>query len=76
MEAIIINGGTPLRGTVEISGSKNAALPIIAATVLHGGNYELRNCPDIADVRCACAIVEELGESCLLLHLYWFQGRQ
>ncbi len=61
MEAIIINGGTPLRGTVEISGSKNAALPIIAATVLHGGNYELRNCPDIADVRCACAIVEELG---------------
>ncbi|MBQ9967113.1 MAG: UDP-N-acetylglucosamine 1-carboxyvinyltransferase [Oscillospiraceae bacterium] len=61
MGAIIINGGRPLRGTVEISGSKNAALPIIAATVLHGGTYELRNCPDIADVRCACAIVEELG---------------
>ena len=61
MGAIIINGGTPLRGTVEISGSKNAVLPIIAATVLHGGNYELRNCPDITDVRCACAIVEELG---------------
>ena len=34
MGAIIINGGRPLRGTVEISGSKNAALPIIAATVL------------------------------------------
>lgn len=61
MGAIIINGGTPLRGTVEISGSKNAVLPIIAATVLHGDSYELHNCPDIADVRCACAIVEVLG---------------
>lgn len=61
MEALIIHGGVPLRGTVEISGSKNAALPILAATVLCGGKYVLQNCPDIADVRCAAEIIEALG---------------
>lgn len=61
MEALVIQGGRPLRGEMEISGSKNAVLPILAATVLYGGKYVLHNCPDIADVRHAVAILRELG---------------
>ena len=61
MEALVIHGGTPLRGTVEISGSKNAVLPILAATVLCGGEYVLHNCPDIADVRHCVEILRGLG---------------
>lgn len=61
MEALVINGGRPLRGTVEISGAKNAALPILAATVGQGGRYVLRNCPDITDVTLAGEIIRTLG---------------
>lgn len=61
MEALIIGGGKPLRGTVKISGSKNAALPIMAATALCGAEYVLRGCPDISDVRCAAEILQALG---------------
>lgn len=61
MEAFVINGGVPLNGTVEISGAKNAVLPILAATTLHGGKYVLHNCPDIADVQTAQQILQTLG---------------
>lgn len=61
MEALVIRGGSPLYGTVEINGAKNAALPILAATVLHGGVYLLQNCPDITDVAMAAEIIEALG---------------
>ncbi|MBP3633223.1 MAG: UDP-N-acetylglucosamine 1-carboxyvinyltransferase [Oscillospiraceae bacterium] len=61
MEALVINGGMPLHGSVPISGAKNAVLPILAATVLHGGKYVLCNCPDIADVRTAVEILQTLG---------------
>lgn len=61
MEAMLIRGGTPLRGTVRISGAKNAVLPVLAATVLHGGKYVLHNCPDIADVQYAIEILQALG---------------
>ena len=61
MEALVIGGGNPLCGTVEINGAKNAALPLLAATVLHGGTYILHNCPDITDVALAAEIIEALG---------------
>ncbi len=61
MEALVVYGGNPLNGTVEISGAKNAALPILAATVRHGGTYILRNCPNIADVELAAEIIRLLG---------------
>ena len=61
MEGLVIRGGKPLCGTVEISGAKNAVLPILAATVIHGGKYVIYNCPDIADVRCAVRILQSLG---------------
>lgn len=61
MEALIVNGGRPLRGTVEISGAKNAVLPILAATMVRGGRYVLRNCPAITDVELAAEIIRTLG---------------
>ena len=42
MDKIIIEGGRPLHGTVEASGAKNAALPLLAATLLTGGVHRLR----------------------------------
>ena len=46
-----ISGGEKLKGTVKIQGSKNAALPIIAASLLHRGTTVIRECPWILDVR-------------------------
>ncbi len=61
MEALVIEGGRPLHGTVEISGAKNAALPLLAATMARGGRYVLRNCPAITDVELASEIIRSLG---------------
>lgn len=51
MSCITIQGGTKLQGEVILQGSKNAVLPILAASVLCKGTVVLRNCPDISDVR-------------------------
>ncbi len=51
MDKIVIEGGVPLRGTVHVSGAKNAALPVIAAALLAEGDHVVRNVPDLADVR-------------------------
>lgn len=61
MEKYIIEGGHKLEGVVNISGSKNAALPIIAATILNGGISVIENCPNIHDVQMMFTILEELG---------------
>ncbi|PHX90458.1 MAG: UDP-N-acetylglucosamine 1-carboxyvinyltransferase [Nitrospirae bacterium] len=50
MDRTVITGGTPLRGEVEISGAKNAALPILASTILGGGECVIANLPRVADV--------------------------
>ena len=47
----IVEGGNVLKGELKISGSKNASLPVIAATLLNEGIVELENCPDIHDVK-------------------------
>ena len=44
MDKIIISGGTPLVGTVEISGAKNAALPVLVGTVLTGDRCIIKKC--------------------------------
>lgn len=54
-------GGTPLRGSVAISGSKNAALPIICASVLADGPSTIENLPDIEDVNRMIEILRLLG---------------
>ena len=61
MENDIIEGGRKLEGEVTISGAKNAALPIIAATLLNQGISVIENCPDIHDVKIMLTILEELG---------------
>jgi UDP-N-acetylglucosamine 1-carboxyvinyltransferase len=50
MDRTIITGGTPLRGEVQISGAKNAALPILASTILGGGECVITNVPRVVDV--------------------------
>ncbi len=61
METIIIKGGNPLHGNVEISGAKNAALPILAATLLVAGTHTLHNVPDLRDTRTMLKLLETLG---------------
>ena len=50
MDKLAIVGGKPLDGEVQISGAKNAALPILAATLLAEGARELRNVPQLNDI--------------------------
>lgn len=77
MEKLCVRGGRALYGTVEISGAKNAALPILAATVLQGGKYVLHNCPDITDVAVAGEIIESLGgRVCRLDHTLTVDTRE
>ena len=61
MKKIILQGGTGLSGEVAVSGSKNAALPIIFACILTKGVSEIRNLPDIGDVQIALRILSSLG---------------
>lgn len=61
MNKFIIRGGKPLNGIVKVSGSKNAALPLLAATLLTSEECVLRNIPDVADIRLMLRILEELG---------------
>ena len=61
MKRIAISGGKKLNGEVQCQGSKNAALPILAATVLNPNECELTNCPDLKDVSSALKIIGHLG---------------
>ena len=56
-----IRGRKPLRGTVDISGSKNAALPLLAATACVNGVTVLKNVPRLSDTITMCSILEYLG---------------
>jgi len=61
MSRFVIRGGTPLRGELTAGGNKNAALPIIAATLLTDEEVVLENVPQIRDVLSMLAILEHLG---------------
>ena len=61
METIIIEGGHPLHGRVKISGAKNAALPILAATLLTAGVHTIHNVPDLRDTRTMLRLLDTLG---------------
>ena len=63
MDKFVIQGGVPLSGTVVPSGNKNAALPILAATLLTDQPVTLRNLPNIGDVRTMLSMLEKLGAS-------------
>jgi UDP-N-acetylglucosamine 1-carboxyvinyltransferase len=61
MEQFVIQGGIPLCGTLVPSGNKNAALPILAATLLTDQPVTLHNLPNIGDVRTMMTLLEDLG---------------
>lgn len=61
MDKLVIEGGHPLHGEISISGAKNAALPLIAATLLAPGEYRLRNVPDLRDTRTILVLLETFG---------------
>lgn len=61
MDTIFIEGGRPLKGSIRISGAKNAALPLMAATILAPGQHVLHNVPDLRDTRTMLALLESFG---------------
>src|ERR1700676_1777726 len=61
MDKIIIRGGYPLTGSVKISGSKNSALPILAATLLTKERCVIQRVPDLSDVHSMLQILAHLG---------------
>jgi UDP-N-acetylglucosamine 1-carboxyvinyltransferase len=61
MASLVINGGRRLNGSLTAQGSKNSALPILAATYLVNGKSIIHNCPRLSDVECTIKILENLG---------------
>jgi UDP-N-acetylglucosamine 1-carboxyvinyltransferase len=61
MDKIIITGGNPIKGTVRVGGSKNSALPIIAATLLTAEPCTIRNVPNLSDIDTMIRILRFLG---------------
>ena len=61
MDSIRIQGGMALQGKVRVQGSKNASLPILAATLLVREESLIRNCPRIADVYSMVSLLKSLG---------------
>ncbi len=61
MDKLVIEGGKRLRGEVVVSGSKNATLPILAATLLASGCYHLVNVPNLVDIRTMANVLRVIG---------------
>ena len=61
MDRILIRGGAPLNGTIPISGAKNAALPLMIASLLTDETLELINVPRLADVSSLLRILGNFG---------------
>ena len=61
MYSYIINGGRKLNGEIDISGSKNASLPILSASILNKSIVKLYNVPEIEDVNVTIKILEHLN---------------
>lgn len=61
MNKIVIHGGNPLNGTVQVSGAKNSALPLLCATLLTGGNHRLSNIPQLRDIHTVFELLKTLG---------------
>ncbi|MEI6608126.1 MAG: UDP-N-acetylglucosamine 1-carboxyvinyltransferase [Deltaproteobacteria bacterium] len=61
MDKIVINGGKPLFGDVQISGAKNAALPVLAAALLTSGENTFHNIPDLVDIKTIKKLLKNMG---------------
>ena len=61
MDKLLINGGLPLKGEINISGAKNAALPILAATLLADGPVKVGNVPHLHDITTTMELLGRMG---------------
>ena len=61
MKKLEINGGKKISGTIKISGSKNATLPILAATILTESKISITNVPIVNDVETMVALLKDIG---------------
>ncbi len=66
MASILVSGGKRLVGSARVSGAKNSALPILAATLIADGAVELNDCPRLSDVENMLSILRSLGVECSL----------
>ena len=61
MDKLLVNGGRPLDGEIHVSGSKNAALPILIASLLCSEPLEVRNVPHLRDITTTLHLLRHLG---------------
>ena len=61
MDKFVVEGGRPLEGEVDVSGAKNAALPILFASILHPGRSVLENVPELHDIATTVQLLQTLG---------------
>lgn len=61
MSRLIVKGGKKLKGEIGIEGAKNSVLPILAATILNGGENIIKNCPMFSDVEVILDILRTIG---------------
>jgi len=61
MNKLIVKGGKKLKGEITIEGAKNSVLPILAATILNGGENIIKNCPMFSDVEVIIDILRTIG---------------
>ena len=61
MDRLIIEGGSPLNGEVQISGAKNCALPLMAATLIASGRHSFSNVPHLRDIRTMQSLLAHMG---------------
>lgn len=61
MDCLVVNGGKSLSGSITVGGMKNAALPILFATILVEGKCVIENLPPISDVTTALEILQAMG---------------
>jgi len=66
MDFLQIKGGNSLSGTVEIDGAKNAALPLIATTILSKNPITISNLPQVSDIHTMIKLLKNLGSKCKL----------
>ena len=66
MDKLIIEGGVPLNGTIAVSGSKNAALPILFSAILLDAPFSFLNVPHLQDITTTIRLLRMLGVNCEL----------
>ena len=64
MDYLQLEGIKSLNGTIEISGAKNASLPLIAMTILAKNSVNIKNLPDVVDIKTLLKLLTNLGASC------------